>query len=88
MVTTANVITYLISGFAVLLTIYNLVKSSTKEDSTAMTEVRGDVKSIKETVMDIKSEVISSRQEVRNLDRRLTAVETILKIKGGDFEDE
>lgn len=88
MVTTANVITYLISGFAVLLTIYNLVRNTTKEDSAAMTEVRGDVKSIKETVMDIKSEVISSRQEVRSLDRRLTAVETVLKIKRGDFEDE
>lgn len=88
MVTTANVITYLISGFAVLLTIYGLVKSSTKEDSVSMTEVRSDVKSIKGTVDEIKSEVILSRQEVRELDRRLTVVETVLKIKRGDFEDE
>lgn len=88
MVTTANVITYLISGFAILITIYGLVKSSTKEDSVAMTEVRSDVKSIKGTVDEIKSEVILSRQEVRELDRRLTVVETVLKIKRGDFEDE
>lgn len=88
MVTTANVITYLISGFAILITIYGLVKNSTKEDSVAMTEVRSDVKSIKGTVDEIKSEVILSRQEVRELDRRLTVVETVLKIKRGDFEDE
>lgn len=88
MVTTANVITYLISGFAILITIYGLVKSSTKEDSVSMTEVRSDVKSIKGTVDEIKSEVILSRQEVRELDRRLTVVETVLKIKRGDFEDE
>lgn len=88
MVTTANVITYLISGFAILITIYGLVKSSTKEDSVSMTEVRSDVKSIKGTVDEIKSEVILSRQEVRELDRRLTVVETVLKIKRGDFDDE
>lgn len=82
MVTTANVITYLISGFAVLLTIYNLVKSSTKEDSSALTTVIVKLENIENICKDNQRETKEIRDDVYKLDKRLTKVETLMEGDG------
>lgn len=82
MVTTANVITYLISGFAILITIYGLVKSSTKEDSSALTTVIVKLENIENICKDNQRETKEIRDDVYKLDKRLTKVETLMEGDG------
>lgn len=83
MITTANVISYGISIIAVLITIYTLVKNSTKEDSSALTTVIVKLENIESICKDNQRETKEIRDDVYKLDKRLTRVETLMK---GDSE--
>lgn len=82
MVTTANVISYGISIIMVLITIYTLVKSSTKEDSSALTTVIVKLENIENICKDNQRETKEIRDDVYKLDKRLTKVETLMEGDG------
>ena len=82
MVTTANVICYGISIIMVLITIYTLVKSSTKEDSSALTTVIVKLENIENICKDNQRETKEIRDDVYKLDKRLTKVETLMEGDG------
>ena len=81
MITTAQAITFTISIFAVLVTIYNLVKNGTKEDSSAITTVIVKLESIESVVKESQRDMKSIQQDVRGIDKRVTKIETVLKLE-------
>lgn len=78
MVTTANVISYLISAVAVLITIFALVRSTTKEDSTALTTVLVKLENINSIVSETQRDLKSIREDVRSIENRVTRLETLM----------
>lgn len=82
MITTANVISYGISIIAVLITIYTLVKNSTKEDSSALTTVIVKLESIKDIVSETQNDLKSIQEDVRGIDKRVTKLETLMEVDG------
>lgn len=82
MITTANVISYGISIIAVLITIYTLVKNSTKEDSSAMTTVIVKLENIENGVKETQRDMKDLRDDVRGIDKRVTRLETLMEDSG------
>lgn len=79
MITTANVITFCISIFAILVTIYNLVKNGTKENTGELTTVIVGLENIKDGVSEIKRDMKDMREEIRGIDKRVTRLETVIE---------
>lgn len=82
MITTANVISYGISIIAVLITIYTLVKNSTKEDSSALTTVIVKLENINTIVSETQRDMKSIQEDVRGIDKRVTRLETLMEDTG------
>ena len=82
MVTTANVISYVISGCAILITLFSRVKDGTKQDSTAMTTVIVKLDNIDKGVSDIQKEMRDIRADQRVLENRVTIIETLIGMGG------
>ena len=82
MITTANVVSYGISIIAVLITIYTLVKNSTKEDSSAMTTVIVKLENIENGVKETQRDMKDLRDDVRGIDKRVTRLETLMEDSG------
>lgn len=79
MITTANVITFCISIFAILVTIYNVVKNGTKENTGELTTVIVGLENIKDGVSEIKRDMKDMREEIRGIDKRVTRLETVIE---------
>ena len=75
MVTTANVISYAISILAVLITIFSLVKTSTKEDSSALTSLIVKMETIKDICKDTQTSIRNIQDDVKQIDKRVTRLE-------------
>ena len=82
MITTAQVISYGISINAVLITIYTLVKNSTKEDSSALTTVIVKLENINSIVSETQRDMKSIQEDVRGIDKRVTRLETLMEDTG------
>ena len=82
MITTAQVISYGISIIAVLITIYTLVKNSTKEDSSALTTVIVKLENINSIVSETQRDMKSIQEDVRGIDKRVTRLETLMEDTG------
>lgn len=82
MITTAQVISYGISIIAVLITIYTLVKNSTKEDSSALTTVIVKLENINSIVTETQRDMKSIQEDVRGIDKRVTRLETLMEDTG------
>lgn len=82
MITTAQIISYGISIIAVLITIYTLVKNSTKEDSSALTTVIVKLENINSIVTETQRDMKSIQEDVRGIDKRVTRLETLMEDTG------
>ena len=74
-----SIISILISGAALLITIILNIKSSTKDDSAQITTVIVKLENIQQIVMETKQDIKSVKSDVKDIDHRLTIVEQSTK---------
>ena len=74
-----SIISLIISGTALLITIILNIKSSTKDDSAQITTVIVKLENIQQIVMETKQDIKSVKSDVKDIDHRLTIVEQSTK---------
>lgn len=82
-VTTANIISYAISLLAILITVYNLVKSSTKEDTGSITTLIVKMETIKDICKDTQASIRNIQEDIKQIDKRVTRLETKMEDENG-----
>lgn len=68
---------YLISGLALLFSVYQFIKLSEKEDTTQITTVLIKLEGISEGITEIKNDIRSVKSDVQELRERIVKLEAL-----------